>query len=597
MLKYAVLKEEILAGIVRMLALEHLAGFPLDELGEKVRTNTLNLVVVGQFKRGKTCLINALMGVDLLPTGVIPLTSIVTVLTYGETLDIRVSFRDGTVITINPQDLVEYVTEPGNPRNVKEVKEVFVSYPSPYLKEGVRLVDTPGVGSVYLHNTDVAYQYLPNSDAALFLLSVEQPVSKAEIDFLKDVQQYSDKIFFLLNKIDYVTDLEIEESIAFARRTIKEAAGFEVKVHPISAKLALAGKIEGSEELLARSRLPAFAEVLNTFLIEEKGSILLRSVINNLLRILSQARLQLELEWQSLICPVDELRKKLQALELKKEEILMEERNFDILLEGEVKRLIRVRLDEDLEAFKKELILRMEEGFDAFHEEHRDLSLKDLNDALEAYVVNEIEPAFNAWRMKEDDVLARANQAICDRFAAKVNQIIDELLEFSSQLFAVPFSSVKAESLWTGESNFSYKLKEEPVGLDMLADSLTQVFPNYISDRFKRLKTFLFRKANSIILGKRRRHMLELIEMQAGRMRHDFISRLSDSKQRFHREMVQKMRWTLDGIAAALEKGMKQRACGEQELQLRQSALSLELPEMDELRDKLLAVRERIRSA
>ncbi len=592
--KYAVLKEEILACIVQMSALEHLAGFPIEELAEKVRTNTLNLVVVGQFKRGKTCLINALMGVDLLPTGVVPLTSIVTVLTYGETVHIRVSFQDGTITTIDPEDLGQYVTEPGNPKNIKEVKEVLVSYPSPYLKDGVRLVDTPGVGSVYIHNTDVAYQYLPNCDAALFLLSVEQPVSKAELDFLKDVQQYSDKIFFLLNKIDYVTDREIQESIAFARSTIKEAAGFAVKVYPISAKLALAGNLEGSEELRERSKLPAFAEVLNTFLIEEKGSILLRSVVNNLLRVLSQARLQLELEWQSLICPVDELQQKLQALELKKEEVLMEERNFDILLDGEIKRLIRVRLDEDLEAFKKELIPQMEQGFDAFHEDHKDLSLKELNDALEAYVVNEVEPAFNAWRIKEDDALARANQAICDRFAAKMNQIIDDLLEFSSQLFAVPFSSVKAESLWTGESNFSYKLREEPVGLDMLADSLTQVFPKYISNRFHKLKAFLFRKANSVILGKRKRRMLELIEMQAGRMRHDFIARLSDSKQKFHREMVGKMRSTLAGIGTAMEKGMKQRAKGEEELLLRQSALSRELPEMDELRNKLLAVRERI---
>jgi GTPase SAR1 family protein len=597
MQKYALLKEEVLAGIAQMSALEHLAGFPLDELGEKVRTNTLNLVVVGQFKRGKTCLINALMGVDLLPTGVVPLTSIVTVLTYGDALHIQVSFQDGTVITIDPRELVEYVTEPGNPKNLKEVKEVFVSYPSSYLKDGVRLVDTPGVGSVYLHNTDVAYQYLPNSDAALFLLSVEQPVSRAELDFLRDVQQYSDKIFFLLNKIDYVTDREIQESIAFTGRTIKEATGFEVKVYPTSAKLALEGKLEGSDELLERSRLPAFAEVLNTFLIEEKGNILLRSVINNLLRILSQARLQLELEWQSLICPVDELRQKLQALELKKEEILMEERDLEILLDGEMKRLIKVRLDEDLEAFKKELIPQMEQGFDAFCDDHQELSLKDLNDALEAYVLNQVEPAFSAWRIKEDDLLAKANQAICDRFTAKMNQIIDELLEYSSQLFAVPFSSVKAESLWTGETNFSYKLKDEPVGLDMLADSLAQVFPKYVSNRFQKLKSFLFKKANSVILSKRKRRMLELIEMQAGRLRHDFIARLSESKQRFQREMVRKMRSTVEGIGTAMEKGMRQRAQGEKELLLRQSALSAELPEMDALRDRLLTIKESLSPA
>jgi GTPase SAR1 family protein len=597
MQKYAILKEEVLACIARMAALEHLAGFPLEQLTEKVRTNTLNLVVVGQFKRGKTCLINALMGVDLLPTGVVPLTSIVTVLTYGESLGIQVSFQDGKVIAIAPQELVAYVTEPGNPHNSKNVKEVFVSYPSPYLKDGVRLVDTPGVGSVYIHNTDVAYQYLPNSDAALFLLSVEQPVSRAELDFLKDVQQYSDKIFFLLNKIDFFTDLEISESIAFTGRTIKEATGLDVKVYPISAKLALEGKLEGSGALLERSNLPAFSEVLNSFLVEEKGKTLLLSVINNLLRILSQARLQLELEWQSLICPLDELQQKLQALEAKKEEILMEERNFDILLEGEMKRLIKVRLDEDLDAFKKDLVPQMEQGFDAFYEDHKDLSLKDLNDALEAYVVNQVEPAFNAWRIKEDDQLARAHQAICDRLAAKVNQIIDDLLEFSSQLFALPFSSVKAESLWTGESNFSYKLKEEPVGLDMLTDSLTQVFPSYLSNRFQKLKSYLLRKANSVILGKRKRHMLQVIEMQAGRMRYDFIARLNESKQKFHREMIGKMHSTLAGIATAMEKGMKQRTQGEKELELRQSLLSQELPEMDALRDKLQTIRENLSHA
>jgi GTP-binding protein EngB required for normal cell division len=589
---YTILKEEILGCIDQMSVLEHLGGFSFDELVEKVRADTLNLVVVGQFKRGKTCLINALMGVDLLPTAVVPLTSIVTILAYGEALQIMVSFHDGRLRAIDPKELVEYVTEPGNPNNVKKVKEVHVTYPSPYLKDGVRLVDTPGVGSVYIHNTDIAYQYLPNSDAALFLLSVEQPVSQAELDFLKDVQQYSDKIFFLLNKIDYVNNEEIKESIEFAGRTIREATGLEVKVYPISAKQALEGKLKGSEKLLNKSNLPAFTEVLNQFLVEDKGKILLLSVTNNVLRILSQARLQLELELQSLTCPLDELREKLHTLEEKKEEILLEERNFDILLDGEVKRLIMIRLDEDLDSFKKEFIPQMERGFDAFYADHKNLSLKELNDALEAYVIDQVQPAFTAWRMKEDNDLASVYQTICDRFAMKMNQIIDALLEFSSQLFAVPFSGVKAESLWTGRSGFSYKLREEPVGLDMLTDSLTQVLPRYVSRRFQKLKSYLFRKANSMIVRKRKRQMLEIIEMQAGRIRHDFIARLNESKQKFHGEMVRKMRSTLDGISTALEKGMKQRVQGEEELVRRQAILSQELLKIGELRDQLLHIRE-----
>lgn len=593
---YTSLKAAILEAIDRLAEIEHLAGFPLAELTRKVRTNTLNLVVVGQFKRGKTCLINALLGVDLLPTAVVPLTSIVTVLTYGEPVRLEVAYQDGRVQIITPEELVAYVTEPGNPKNEKHVREVRVTYPSPYLKDGVRLVDTPGVGSVYRHNTDIAYEYLPNSDAALFLLSVDQPVSQAELDFLTDVQQYSDRIFFLLNKIDYFSDVEITESITFTHQTIKEATGLDVQLYPISAKLALEGKLQASPELLEQSKLPAFSQVLNRFLVEEKGKILLLSVTNNLLRILSQGRLQLELEWQSLTCPLEQLQEKLQALEEKKEAVLLEERSFALLLDGELKRLITTRLDEDLEAFKKDFIPRMEQGFEEFYEEHQELSLKDLNDTLESYVVTQVEPALTAWRLKEDEALAKAWQAVCTRFAEKMNQIIDALLVYSSQLFGVSFCSVEAESLWSEESRFSYKLREEPVGLELLTDSLTQVFPRYVSSRLERLRAYLFRTANRAILRKRKRHMLEAIEMQAGRMRHDFIERLQKSRHKFHHEMVEKMDATLEGISTALERGMAQRAQGEAELQQRQSVLARELGRMDELQKLLVTIRENARN-
>ncbi len=76
----------------------------------------------------------------------------------------------------------------------------------------MQLIDTPGVGSVYQHNTDIAYQYIPKSDAALFLLSVVQPVSRAELDFLNDVKEYSDRIFFLQNKADYVGLKDLSET-------------------------------------------------------------------------------------------------------------------------------------------------------------------------------------------------------------------------------------------------------------------------------------------------------------------------------------------------------------------------------------------------
>lgn len=588
---YGRLSNRLLACMDRISGLQEAPDQLLEELREKIQSNSFNLVVVGQFKRGKTMLINALLGASLLPVAVVPLTSIVTILKFGASLEVRVIFNDGRTTEIEPERLPAFVTETENPHNVKEVKEVVVNYPSPYLKDGVRLIDTPGVGSVYQHNTDVAYQYLPKSDAALFLLSVEQPVSKAEIEFLKDVRVYADRIFFLLNKIDYFSEREIAESIAFSRSIIEDTMGSAVKVFPISAKQALEGQLTSSEELLCQSRLPSFAEVLNKFLMDEKGKVLLLSVSGHLLRMVAQSRLELELELKSLTTPLDELGVKVEAFEVKKREILTEKQNFGIMLDGEVDRLVKTGLDADLTSFKEALTSEMEVRFDAFYRENKDLSLKELNDALEAFVVGEVEKAFTTWRLAEDEKLAGAFGLVCERFRSKMDEGVDELLRFSSQLFAVPFEPAGAESLWSSKADFYYKFKEEAVGLDMLATSITQVLPRFIGDRFQKLKAYVLRMANRRILQKRKEHMLETIEMQAGRLRFDFLDRLNKGKQKIREEMLRRIEATVSSISAAIEKGLSLRARSEKEMTARLSLLSDRLLQLDEIREDLASLR------
>lgn len=590
--EYARLREKLLDCIGKTGAIRRGCNGAVAELREKVETNAFNLVVVGQFKRGKTHLINALMGADILPVSVIPLTSIVTVMSYGEKLRIRVFFNDGGVADIGHEALAEYVTESGNPNNRKNVKEVVVNYPSLYLRDGVRLIDTPGVGSVYLHNTDMAYLYLPKSDAALFVLSVDQPVGKAEIDFLADVRQYSHRIFFLLNKIDYLTKEETEESIEFARQTLGEILGPEVKVYPVSARLALQGKLEGSAEMLKASNILAFSEVLDEFLLREKGKVLLASVAGNLLRRLSQCRLEIELEMQSMRTPLEDLKEKISSFHRRKEEVLAEKESFDVLLEAEVDRLIVKKLDEDLVILKKELIPRMENGFERFHDEHRELSLKELNDALEGYVTEEIEKAFTVWYEAEDGKLSNEFESICSRFVEKVNKTEDELMQYSSRLFSIPFEVSRAESKWTAESGFYFKLKGEAVGLDMLTDSLTQVVPGYVSNRYKKIKDFLYRIANRTIVGKRRRHMLESIEMQSGRVRFDFLDRISKSRLRFRAEMMKRIQATVTGIGTAIEMGVDMKSRGEKKVEELVAAHSEDLAAIDRVREELSDLRE-----
>jgi GTPase SAR1 family protein len=399
---YSQLKGKLLRSIDEMLAMESIRGCPCEELREKIEADVFNLVVVGQFKRGKTSLINALLGADILPVAVVPLTSIVTIMTYGEVLRVKVFFNDGGVSEIKPESLTDYVTEKGNPRNVKDVGEVVITYPSPYLKDGVRLIDTPGVGSIYRHNTDVAYQYLPKSDAALFLLSVDQPMSQAELDFLKDVREYSNRIFFLLNKADYFCEADLRESMDFSKNVLREAIETEARIFPVSAKLALEGKLSGDGELERKSMLPRFSEVLNDFLMEDKGKILLLSVVNNLLRLLSHARFELDLEMKSLSTPIDALRVKVLTFEEKKKEVLLDKNDFDILLDGEIKRIGRNMLDEDLTAYGRELRMKAEANLVRYYHEESGSSLKELRNHLEEHIISEVRHAVNAWRGIEE---------------------------------------------------------------------------------------------------------------------------------------------------------------------------------------------------
>ncbi len=576
--KYSHLKEQLLECIDDMLAIENIPGCPCEELRKKVHNNVFNLVVLGQFKRGKTSLINALLGAEILPTAVVPLTSIATILKYGEVLRIKVFLTSGAVKEIKPGNLARYVTERGNPRNEKDVREVVITYPSPYLKDGVQIIDTPGVGSVYQHNTDIAYQYIPKSDAALFILSVDQPVSQAELDFLRDVREYSDRIFFLQNKADYVGPEDLDESIAFSAKVIKDAVGFDVRILPLSAKLALEAKLSGSDELLEKSFLPEFEKTLNTFLMEEKGRVLIRSVSNTLLRILSQAILELELEMKSLATPLEELRVKIEAFENKKRAVLSEKHDFDILLDGELNRLVRDVLDEDIEKFKREISVNLLPGLEDLYEKSKGLSGRHLNNVLEEYVVNEVKNAYNNWRAKEDGKLAAAFEAICSRFILKINGTVDELLKFSSELFSIPFDVFKSEELWTVKSGFYYKFKDEPVSLELLTASFTFALPGFIT--------------NKIILKNAKKFLLEMIDKQGGRSRFDFTERLGRSKYAFRWDMLQKIEATIEGIASAIEKGLKQKSKGEGEVEERKQELAETAERLNGIRDRLLHIRE-----
>jgi len=291
----------LLARLGRMV--QETGGNPLaaEEMARRIRQNTFDIVVVGEYKRGKTTFINALLGEDLLPTAVVPLTSIATRISYGPRVGARVRFLDGRYEEIPIGDLYLYITEKGNPGNSKAVALAEVEFPGEALRDGTLLTDTPGIGSTFEHNTRAAVEYIPQADAAIFLVNADPPISEAERDFLTSVRPYLAKLFFVQNKIDQVSPVEQEESLAFTRRVIEEAVGEDgIVIYPLSARLALEAKRIQDREKLARSRFEEFERELRHFLQRAKGRLLLRSAAGKAGRLLADLRSRAELERRSL---------------------------------------------------------------------------------------------------------------------------------------------------------------------------------------------------------------------------------------------------------------------------------------------------------
>ena len=190
----------------------------IQVLHSRLAHGRLHLAVIGEFNRGKSTFINGLIGERLLPTSVLPITTIPTRIIFGPELFCTINFLNNKppVTVRNSREsitaaLLKYVAEQNNPKNQYCVDTVEVQVPSPLLENGTVLIDTPGFGSTYLHNTQTALEALANCDAALFLLSADPPMTRTEVEFLKQVMHHVPRLFFLLNKVDLLTVAQVRQ--------------------------------------------------------------------------------------------------------------------------------------------------------------------------------------------------------------------------------------------------------------------------------------------------------------------------------------------------------------------------------------------------
>ncbi|MGB8885916.1 MAG: dynamin family protein [Candidatus Korobacteraceae bacterium] len=255
----------------------------------RLAEDRFNVVVAGRFNRGKSTLMNALLGMDRLPTGIMPLTSVITTVRYGTSERVLLDYEgSGLRGEASLNDLPEYVTEKGNPGNRKRIRSAEIQLPAEILRRGFFFVDTPGLGSAIFENTETTERFIPEIDVLILVSGYESPLTEEEIRFLNQASSSVRAVFVVLNKQDTVPPESRGDVLEYAERVVGEVLdGKGRRPFSLSARDGLTAKQANDSERLRTSGLLQFEQELIEFLTVQKSELFLDSMCDRVLAELS----------------------------------------------------------------------------------------------------------------------------------------------------------------------------------------------------------------------------------------------------------------------------------------------------------------------
>lgn len=231
---------------------QHELAGTLSRISQWAASNRVHVVFCGEFKRGKSSLVNQLLGTAICPTDRLPTTAVPAVLHHGQPSFATIVFKDGQKRSISAHiDALDKLSV-GKTDEPSAIDFVDVQLNAPLLEEGFVFIDTPGVNDLSQQRTDVTYQYLPMADAAVVVLDSTAPVTGSEARFLEDAvfTQVADRIVFVLGKFDRLDEDEQEEAREGACARLHDLLGQE----PVLVGATTRKGSEGTRDLLHELR-------------------------------------------------------------------------------------------------------------------------------------------------------------------------------------------------------------------------------------------------------------------------------------------------------------------------------------------------------
>lgn len=447
------------SAIIKELAMPQFAA-NLKQLRDKVNNDSFKIQIIGTFKNGKSTFINALLGEDILPTRALPCTAVINEVKYGEEKRAILHFRNPLPSTlldcippatlkhmqdhgmkdVPPMDIEydkidQYVVIPVNGdrdeiSRTSPYMAVELFYPSPLLKEGVEIIDSPGLNEND-ERTKVTLDYLDKADAIIFLLDATKQCAKDEMETIENilVPKGFDDIFFVANRIDSVQMKEREDVKSFIEKNVDKFT--TNPVYCVSALQAVDGIIEKKNDLYERSGMPAFEAKLTEFLTKDKGRIKLAQPARELNNILSKEALYKAIPSQrnQLATSLDTLKERYAVVQpqLANLEAQKKQMHAQMLLriecsQNELRKCIISyfkNLVSTIPAWTKEYQPSTRVGFGTKSR------VRALADEIVAYITNKIKDDFTKWNVTVFQPLIKE----------KANYIFDKSEEDLSQIY------------------------------------------------------------------------------------------------------------------------------------------------------------------
>lgn len=409
---------------------------------ERLDRETMNLLVVGEFSRGKSTFINALLGAPILPSKVNPTTATINIIVPGEDRKLTIEYHDGSRVEHSLPDeqvnkFLDGIVTVAN-ADANKIKQIYISVPGPMQAWNCVIVDTPGVNDLDDLREEVTYNYLRNADACIILLDSHQPLSESERRFIteKVLQNDINRLLFVMNRMDEVEDQpdgpNAERLRSYVKKLLVEKvpAIQEPIIHTVSSKEALRAKYK-QESGAWRSAFDRFESELHKFLSHSASKDRLEEhvdraigiayngiqTISERIRLLSSSEEELEVQLRSLEAEELRLQVQLQALSVTMDQESLElsrriqalvERRFSDLRDSLIRQTELSTNESDVQSLKSELSSGVRQSLDAV--------LAMISDHKQT-LSDKLQKEFSAFFSSEDTMaLALRNATAIDRY-------------------------------------------------------------------------------------------------------------------------------------------------------------------------------------